>query len=203
MGANWELVIEKLKQVPEYQTAFESLYAQQGLTMDTVTDAIAYFEESLVTPNSRFDQYLRGNDSILTGNEKSGYELFKTTCASCHSGPALGGLSFEKMGVKQNYFMLRGGSLTDSDQGRFNVTKDEKDRHVFKVPVLRNIEMTAPYFHDGSASSLAEAVKVMAKVQRNKTLTADELDDLVAFLKTLTGEYKGKLLTQLTQDDLK
>ena len=99
--------------------------------------------------------------------------------------------------------MLRGGSLTDSDQGRFNVTKDEKDRHVFKVPVLRNIEMTAPYFHDGSASSLAEAVKVMAKVQRNKTLTADELDDLVAFLKTLTGEYKGKLLTQLTQDDLK
>ena len=99
--------------------------------------------------------------------------------------------------------MLRGGSLTDADQGRFNVTKDEKDRHVFKVPVLRNIEMTAPYFHDGSASSLAEAVKVMAKVQRNKTLTADELDDLVAFLKTLTGEYKGKLLTQLTQDDLK
>ena len=107
------------------------------------------------------------------------------------------------MGVKQNYFMLRGGQLTEADQGRFNVTKDEKDRHFFKVPVLRNIEFTAPYFHDGSVSNLADAVKIMAKVQRNKNLTEVETNNLVEFLKTLTGEYNDKPITKLTKDDIK
>ena len=203
MGAQWDTVVEKLKQVPEYQTAFASLYAKQGLTKETVTDAIAVFEQSLVTANSRFDQYLRGNNDILTTNEKAGYELFKVSCSSCHVGPALGGLSFEKMGVKYDYFKLRGGQLTDVDKGRFNVTKDEKDLHFFKVPVLRNIELTFPYFHDGSAANLEDAVRVMGKVQQNKSFTDLEINNLVAFLKTLTGEYKGKLITQLNNDDVK
>lgn len=203
MGAKWDNVVKKLKQVTEYQQAFAELYPDQGLTKTTVTDAIAVFEESLVTPNSRFDQYLRGDREILTNDEKTGYELFRTNCTSCHFGPALGGLSFEKMGVKQDYFKLRGGELTEADNGRFNVTKQEKDRHFFKVPVLRNIELTHPYFHDGSVDNLAEAVRIMGQVQASKNFSDAETAKIAAFLTTLTGQYKGKPLTQLTAEDLK
>ncbi len=200
MGAQWDTVVEKLKQVSDYQIAFTESYPALGITKATVTDAIAHFEQSLVTSNSRFDQYLRGNSTILTANEKAGYELFKTNCASCHVGPALGGLSFEKMGVKTDYFKMRGGQLTEADNGRFNVSKQEKDRHFFKVPVLRNIEITFPYFHDGSVSNLADAVNIMGKDQQGKNFTSDETDKIVAFLKTLTGEYKGKLITQVNNE---
>ena len=203
MGAQWDTVVEKLKQVSDYQNTFAKLYPEQGLTKTTVTDAIAVFEESLVTPNARFDQYLRGNQNVLTDDEKKGYELFKVNCASCHLGPALGGLSYEKMGVKQDYFKLRGGQMAEVDNGRFNVTKQEKDRHFFKVPVLRNIELTYPYFHDGSVNDLSEAVRIMGKVQLDKNFTDDEIGKIVAFLKTLTGEYKGKPLTQSTAEDIK
>jgi len=203
MGAQWDNVVEKLKQASDYQDAFAKLYPGQGLTKTTVTDAIAVFEESLVTPNSRFDQYLRGNQAVLTADEKAGYDLFKANCASCHFGPALGGLSYEKMGIKQDYFKLRGGQLTEADNGRFNVTKQGQDRHFFKVPVLRNIELTYPYFHDGSVDSLADAVKIMGKVQEGKTFTDAEIAKIVAFLATLTGEYKGKPLVALTTEDIK
>ncbi|MGB4499320.1 MAG: hypothetical protein WBI40_11550, partial [Methylococcaceae bacterium] len=115
----------------------------------------------------------------------------------------LGGGSFEKMGVKNNYFKLRGGELTEADNGHFNFTKQEKDRYFFKVPVLRNVEQTAPYFHDGHVRTLADAVKIMAKVQKDKNFTQAEIDKVVAFLKTLTGEYKGKSVSQLTTDDVK
>jgi cytochrome c peroxidase len=194
MGAQWDDVVATLKQVPAYQSAFSELYPQQGLTKDTVTDAIAVFEQSLVTANSRFDQYLRGDDNSLNANEKAGYALFKDNCASCHVGPALGGLSYEKIGAKRDYFHRRGGSITEADLGRYNMTHDEADRHVFKVPTLRNIELTFPYFHDGSVAQLADAVRIMAKVQKNKEFRPEEVDSLVAFLKTLTGEYKGKSL---------
>ncbi len=196
-------VVEKLKQVSDYQNIFAKLYPEQGLTKTTVTDAIAVFEESLVTPNARFDQYLRGKQDILTADEKAGYDLFKSNCASCHFGPALGGLSYEEMGVKEDYFKLRAGQMSEADNGRFNLTKQEKDRHFFKVPVLRNIELTHPYLHDGTADSLADAVRIMGKVQVGKAFTGDETGKIVAFLKTLTGEYKGKPLTQLTAEDLK
>ena len=155
-----------------------------------------------MTPNARFDRHLRGDQDALTADEKDGYALFKANCASCHFGPVLGGLSYEKMGVKQDYFKLRGSPLTEADNGRFNVTKDEKDRHFFKVPVLRNIELTHPYFHDGSASDLAEAVRIMGQVQAGKSFSGEETDKIVAFLKTLTGEYKGKALTQLAAEDI-
>jgi len=203
MGAQWDIVVEKLKQSSEYQQAFAKLYPEQGLTKETVTDAIAVFEQSLVTPNSRFDQYLRGNQNSLTVDEKSGYDLFKTNCASCHFGPALGGLSYEKMGVKQDYFKLRGGQLTDADKGRFNVTHQEKDRYFFKVPVLRNIELSYPYFHDGSVDSLTEAVQIMGKVQLGKSFTVDETEKLVAFLRTLTGEYNGQPLMLIDAEKAK
>ncbi len=203
MGAQWDEVVEKLKQVSDYQAAFARLYPQQGITKTTVTDAIAVFEQSLLSSNSRFDQYLRGNDSALSPDEKLGYGLFKTHCAACHGGPALGGVSFEKMGVKQDYFKLRGSELTEADNGRFNVTQQEEDRHVFKVPVLRNIELTYPYFHDGSVASLADAVQLMGQVQLGKSFSHDEIAELVAFLLTLTGEYQGKPLAALTADDIR
>lgn len=196
MGEQWDNVIAKLKQIPEYQDAFQTIYEQQGLTKETVTDAIAGFEQSLVTPDSRFDKYLRGDNGILTADEKSGYELFKLNCASCHNGPAVGGLSFEKMGVKQDYFKLRGGQITEADNGRFNVTKEEKDRHFFKVPILRNVEITYPYFHDGSVNNLNDAVRIMGQVQRNKNFNDTEINNIVSFLKTLTGTYSGKSLKQ-------
>jgi cytochrome c peroxidase len=107
------------------------------------------------------------------------------------------------MGVKQDYFTLRGDSLTEADNGRFNVTKQEKDRHFFKVPVLRNIELTFPYFHDGSVDNLTDAVRIMGKIQVGKNFTNNEIGKIVAFLKTLTGEYKGKPLTHLTTEDIK
>ena len=201
MGADWEHVIETLKQVETYRTAFAKLYPTEGLTKETVTQSIATFEESLVTTNSRFDRYLRGSAESLTDNEKQGYELFKENCASCHFGPALGGLSFEKMGRSQNYFQQRGGALTEADNGRFNVTKQEKDRHQFKVPTLRNVELTHPYFHDGSVATLEDAVKIMARVQRGKNLSKNEIDNIIAFLKTLTGEYQNKSLNQLREED--
>lgn len=202
MGAQWDEVVEKLKQDAEYPAFFAKLYPQQGLTKTTVTDAIAVFEQSLVTGNSRFDQFLRGNQAALISDELEGYELFKANCASCHFGPALGGLSYEKMGVKRDYFQQRGTALTDADNGRFNVTKQEKDRHFFKVPVLRNIDLTYPYFHDGSVVSLADAIQIMGEVQLDKTFSQDEIAKLVAFLSTLTGEYQGKPLMYISHEDI-
>jgi cytochrome c peroxidase len=201
MGAEWGHVVETLNQVETYRAAFAELYPNEGLTKATITQSIATFEESLVTGNSRFDRYLRNSAETLTVNEIQGYELFKEHCASCHFGPALGGLSFEKMGREQNYFQQRGGALTEADNGRFNATKQENDRHWFKVPTLRNVELTYPYFHDGSVTTLEDAVKIMARVQRNKNLSKDEVDKIVAFLKTLTGEYQGKSVSLLREED--
>lgn len=196
MGSQWDQVVELLNSIDTYRTRFAELYPTEGLTKGTVTQAIATFEESLVTGNSRFDQYLRGNEEALSSFEKSGYAIFKDNCASCHFGPSLGGQSYELMGRKQNYFKRRGGAITEADNGRFNFTKQEQDRHYFKVPNLRNVELTYPYFHDGSVSSLEEAVDIMARVQTGKILTQDRNQAVVAFLKTLTGDYQGKRLTK-------
>jgi len=200
MGALWDEVIIKLKKDQGYTDSFNTLYPVEGLTKTTVTNAIAIFEESLLTPNSRFDQYLKGNENSLNADEKEGYALFKQNCSSCHFGPALGGMSYEKMGVKKNYFAMRNGDLTDTDNGLFNVTGRESDRHFFKVPVLRNIELTYPYFHDGSVTELSEAVRIMGTVQVGKDFTENQVSQLVAFLQSLTGEYKGQSLSTLSKN---
>jgi cytochrome c peroxidase len=202
MGATWETVVKTLNEDERYKAMFAELYPAEGISLKTITQSIATFEESLVTGGSRFDRYLRGEKDVLTPEEKNGYHLFKMNCASCHLGPTLGGMSYEKMGRREDYFKMRGGSLTEADNGRYNVTHDEKDKHFFKVPNLRNIALTHPYFHDGSAQTLEDAVRIMAIVQTGKELNKKEISDVVAFLKTLTGDYKNVPLDKLKDSDI-
>jgi cytochrome c peroxidase len=193
MGATFAQVIEKLKADAAFVAEFTAVYPE-GLSKPTITHAIAEFERTLVTSNSRFDQYLRGKTDALNADELAGLALFRENgCATCHAGKALGGQSFERMGRRADYFADR-GQLTDADHGRFSVTKSERDRHAFKVPTLRNIALTFPYFHDGSQQSLEQAVKTMAKYQAYRDFSDTEVTQVVAFLKTLTGELNGKPL---------
>ena len=181
--------------------AFKKLYDGQ-ITTDTVTDAIAEFEKTLLTPGSKFDKYLAGDEQALDAQEQQGYKLFVAhDCATCHTGVNLGGLTYERMGLRRDYFAERGGPLTEADQGRFNVTKVETDRHKFKTPTLRNVALTWPYFHDGSAKTLADAVRTMMAVQCDIDCSDEDTAALVAFLNTMTGEYNGKPLTETADAD--
>jgi cytochrome c peroxidase len=187
MRSDWPAVLQKLRADSEYVTSFSSLYPQ-GMNSDTVKDAIATFERSLITPDSRFDRFLRGDAAALSAEEKEGYRLFKENgCSSCHQGLLAGGNMFEKFGIVADYFADR-GHITRADLGRYNVTGLESDRYEFKVPGLRNVARTAPYFHDGSAKTLQEAVRVMAKYQVGRELAAHDIERIVLFLKTLDGD---------------
>jgi len=198
MGDDWNKIIPKLVADKDYQKVFKELYAGI-LTEENVRDAIAIFEESLITPNSAFDEYLMGDSEAITEEQLSGYHTFiEAGCTSCHFGVAVGGGSYEKMGSKKDYFKVRGNVL-EADNGRFNVTKDENDRHKFKVPVLRNIEVTYPYFHDGSTKVLAEAIETMGKYQLEKELTGKQISQIEKFLLALTGEYQGKSLSVISE----
>lgn len=182
MNSSFKEIIEKLSQDQEYKTLFNSIY-EDGITALNITEAIAEFEKALVTPNSKFDQYLRGDKSALTKDEKEGYKLFQNYgCIACHNGVNIGGNLFQKIGVIKNF------SVSPKEFGRFSITKDEKDKQVFKVPSLRNIELTAPYFHDGSILTLKEAVSTMLDYQVGIVLDEQDIDKIVVFLKTLTGE---------------
>lgn len=195
MGTSWPAVVEKLRADPETVAAFDALYPQ-GITRGSIVDAIATFERSLYTPNAPFDRHLRGDATALSEQQRAGFELFVGLgCVSCHQGVGIGGNMFQRMGAKNEYFEER-GTGTDADLGRFNVTGDEFDRHRFKVPSLRNVAVTPPYFHDGSAATLEEAVGVMARFQLARELAPGEREKLVAFLKSLTGEYQGRPLGQ-------
>lgn len=195
-------IIAKLKADKAFAKEFNAVYPD-GLTEANITNAIEEFERTLITPNSRFDKWLRGDDSALTAEELSGYELFKQyDCATCHVGKNLGGQSYELMGLRRHYFADRGLELTVEDNGRYKETQQERDRHRFKVPGLRNIEHTWPYYHDGTRETLEEAVRDMGIYQSGVELTQAEVDDITSFLKTLTGEYQGKLLTNNTSRDV-
>ncbi len=193
MAANWPLVLKKLGKDAAYPAAFSKLYAG-GMTATNIKDAIATFERSLITPNSRFDQFLQGNAAALTAPEKHGYDLFQSYgCASCHQGVNLGGNMFEKMGLMGDYFADR-GNVTEADNGRFNVNHNPESLHEFRVPSLRNVALTAPYFHDGNAATLEEAIAVMVKYQLGRAMPAGDLNDIAAFLRSLTGELAGQPL---------
>lgn len=183
MASSHTLAIDILNTIPGYRAQAQAVFGSNRLTLDHVTTAIAEFEKTLVTPNSRFDRWLQGDTKALNEQEVAGYELFKTSgCAACHNGPAVGGTLFMKFGVVKPY-------VTDNAaNGRYDVTGNEADKGVFKVPTLRNIELTYPYLHDGSVHSLRETVAIMGETQLGRTYDSGELDQLVAFLLTLTGE---------------
>ena len=187
MGAHWPEVLQHLSADETCAAAFGALYAD-GVTIDNTRDVIATFECSLFTPNSRFDRYLRGEKALLTSDEVDGCQLFmESGCASCHQGVNVGGNMFQTFGRMGDYFADRGDDKA-ADPGRFAITGDPRDRSKFKVPSLRNVDLTAPYFHDGSVATLEEAVRVMARYQTGQDLHPDEVAKIVAFLKTLTGD---------------
>lgn len=183
MASTHEIAVSVLQSIPGYVKEFKAVFHTDKIDIDKVTLAIAAFEKTLVTPDSRFDKWLKGDKKALSKNELAGYALFKDSgCTACHNGAAVGGNTFQKMGVVEPY------KTTNQAQGRVAVTGKEADRFNFKVPTLRNVELTYPYFHDGEAATLKDAVNTMGRIQLGKNFTDDENSKIVAFLKTLTGK---------------
>ena len=177
------LAVDVIKSIPGYVDIMQQVYGSPEVNLDRITDAIAAFEETLVTPNSRFDQWLMGDDNAITAKELAGYQLFKNSgCVACHNGAALGGTSFQKMGLIEPY------KTSSPAEGRAAVTGEDQDRFSFKVPTLRNVELTYPYFHDGEAATLEEATDIMGRLQLGRKYSDEEIEMLVAFMKSLTGE---------------
>lgn len=190
---NWADVIAALSEDDALSKDFHNVY-QDGITKDNITNALVEFEKTLTTPNSRFDQYLRREDDTLSAKEIKGYLIFKELgCISCHQGVNVGGNLYQKFGVFYNYIAER-GDIKKADFGRMNVTNRQMDAYVFKVPSLRNIAVTAPYLHDGSAETIEEAISIMGKTQLGRTLSINEIHLIKSFLYTLTGKYKNKPL---------
>lgn len=182
MGHSFEELIKKLEK-SSYKQKFDSIY-KDGITPFNLTDAIAEYEKTLITPDSSFDRYLRGEKDAISEETKQGYELFKTQgCIACHHGVNVGGNLYAKFGVVSE--------LISTSEGRYEVSKNELDKYYFKVPTLRNIELTAPYLHDGRIDNLEETVKFMAHYQLGKSLSQEDVYKIVLFLKSLTGKIKN------------
>lgn len=195
MGSGWPEIAAKISQDPLYKAKFAAIYPD-GITHENIVDAIVTFENTLITLDSPFDRYLKGEQNALSRAQLLGYQKFQAYgCVSCHQGVNIGGNMFQVFGVMRNYFHDRGGSYP-SDLGRFNVTKQEADKHVFRVPSLRNVELTAPYFHDGSVHTLDKAVQVMGKYQLGREIPKEDITVLVQFLKSLTGKVPAHALPE-------
>jgi cytochrome c peroxidase len=190
MATSWQELRSKLGADPTYRETFQAIYGGPP-TRPHILDALVTFERSLITPDAPLDRYLRGERGALSPEEERGYELFKSYgCIACHQGVNVGGNLFQRFGVFSNPFPYR--PVTRADLGRFTLTGDVKDRFVFRVPSLRNVAVTAPYFHDGSAATLEQAVGKMGRTQLGRVIEPDEIDLIVRFLHTLTGEYRGR-----------
>ena len=191
MGSKWPDVVAKIAQDTKYQRAFAAAY-RDGVTKANIRNAIATFERTLITPDSRFDKYLRGDRNAITKAEKTGYAKFKQYgCVACHQGVNVGGNMFQKFGVMGDYFEKR-GKPAQADLGRYLVTGEEDDKHVFKVPSLRNVALTAPYFHDATAKTLEDAVDVMFRYQLGRVGSTQDKASIIEFLNTLTGAPRAK-----------
>jgi len=198
MAFTHELAVDVLNSMPGYKAEFKKVFGKDAATIDMVTDAIAAFEETLVTPDSRFDKWLKGDKKALSKAEQEGYTLFKDSgCTACHYGPAVGGNSFQTMGLVAKY------DTKNKAEGVAGLTGKDADRMKFKVPTLRNVEMTYPYFHDGEADTLEKAVDIMGKLQVGRAYSKEEIAKIVAFLKTLTGkqpDFKLPILPPSTNE---
>ncbi|MEY4194483.1 MAG: hypothetical protein RLZZ226_851 [Pseudomonadota bacterium] len=194
---NWDEVIARLKAMPGYTEAFAAAFgAGDTVTVDNFAKAVAAYERTLITPNSPYDQYVKGNKAALTDQQVRGMNTFaEVGCVQCHSGAAFNGPQLpEGTGFFMKFPLYQNGVMEarynfSADNGRFDVTGNEADRHAFKVPTLRNVALTAPYFHNGTVKTLQDAVMVMGKVQLNKDLTDQQISDITAFLNALTGEF--------------
>ena len=192
---SYESAEQKLRSIKGYAPLFAKAFPgdRNPVNVDNFAKAIGAFERTLVTP-SRFDAFVRGNSASLTESEKNGLKTFIAAgCIACHSSPYLGGQAYKKFGIFEPYWQYT--KSRDIDKGRFAVTNNERDTYVFKVPVLRNVEMTSPYFHDGSVDHLRDAVWIMGKVQLAKTLSDRQIADIMFFLKSLTGHIPEDALT--------
>lgn len=186
MATSWPEVLPKLQADTQVNAQFKSIYNTPP-TAAAIQNAIAEFERSLITP-SRMDRWLQGDATALDARARAGYYLFKRHgCVACHQGVNVGGNLYQRFGLMQDYFANK-KQVEPADLGRFNVTGREDDRHVFKVPGLRNVALTAPYFHDGSALTLEDAVAQMGLYQLGVALPKDEVEAIVSFLRALTGE---------------
>lgn len=198
-SASFAEIADKLYADEEFVKRFTAVYPD-GIDEASITDAIAEYEKTLITPNSAFDRYLKGEKDAMSKEQIEGYALFKEySCATCHAGVNMGGLSYELMGQRADYFNDRAinvkSGLTDADNGRWAQTKVERDRFRFKTPTLRNVALTWPYYHDGSVATLEEAIRMMAEYQVGRTMAETEVAKVKVFLDALTGEYKGETLT--------
>ncbi len=194
-SANWDEIIAKLAQDDALKQQFLAIYGT--ISGDAITDAIAEFEKTLLTPNSPFDRHLKNEPDQLTATQLKGYELFREyRCDTCHGGANMGGNSYELFGIFGDYYKDRGTPMTNADHGRFSQTANPADKSRFKVPTLRNVALTSPYMHDGASATLEQAVEVMLKYQVNVTPKKDEVSAIVDFLQSLTGEYQGQPLTE-------
>lgn len=199
-----DVAMNRVRQIEGYQLAFEKVFGPDAMTVDNAAKAVAAYERTLITPNGPFDRFVKGDKAALTAQQQRGMDLFASAgCIACHSGPAFSG----PMLPNGMAFLNKFPTFSDNDYvekydflkdlGRFEVTKDEADKHLFKVPTLRNIALTAPYFHNGAVATLDEAVRVMAKTQLNRDLSDAEAADLVAFLNSLTGEFPSQPMPRL------
>lgn len=196
MGAAWPEVIAKLRADPDYPAAFAAAFGDDGIDAERIASAIASFEQTLVTP-APFDRYLLGETNAISAEARHGYTLFKDYgCVACHQGINVGGNLYQKFGALQAAFEI----TTDADKGRSNVTRDGNDVGVFKVPSLRNVALTAPYFHVGSVARLEDAVRIMGSTQLGLALPAEDIAAIVAFLHSLTGDTP-QLTASATQGD--
>jgi len=180
MGHSMDLTVKVLQKNTLYVKEFNAIYTD-GITHQNVADAIAEFEKALITPDSPFDRYLKGDKEAISQKVKEGYHLFESKgCVICHHGVNVGGNFYNKFGIYKD--------VNSSSLGRYNITKREEDKYVFKVPSLRNIALTSPYMHDGRIHTLEDAVEFMTEHQLGRHMEPGEIDAIVVFLKSLTGE---------------
>ena len=194
MGSTWDEVVGKLAADQATVSEFESVYPGEPLTGELIADAIAAYEAQLISTDSPFDRFLLGDENAISSAAKEGLHTFVDLgCVACHQGKNLGSNMYQQFGVIGSYFEDR-GNLSEADYGRFNITGREEDKYYFKVPSLRNIVETAPYFHDGSVDELSEAVRIMARYQLGRPISDDQINTIVAFLETLSGTVNEEML---------
>ncbi len=198
MGIEWAELVARLRSTSAYKRRFAAVYSEE-VSEENVIDAIVSYERTLITPGAPLDRYLLGDASALSSDAVEGYRRFRAYgCASCHQGVNAGGNLYTRFGIFDTVRLV--APLTD-DPGRYRITQNARDRQVFRVPSLRNVEVTAPYFHDGRAETLEDAVRVMGRHQLGRELSPEDVRVVLAFLRTLTGQYRGQRLTSTPRTD--